>query len=1033
MQRALWLFALVLFVLAVGGFWGLAIWQDREATLAEAGQRTATTARLLEENAVGVLEAGEKLLGHMAVMAQRWNLQDSAVAGAVFEDMRRMVRSTPQISAVWMLDRDGTSVFDTWSYPTEGRNYAYREYFRAHAEGVDGLYVGPTETGAKVGQRRFTLSRRLVDPGGRFSGVVAAGVYTEYFAELYRDVAPGEEGAIALFTISGHRLATWPREAPEGVFGPAMQQATQGPAQGLVRLDGPRGGRIVAYRRLPEHPVVVLASQPLADALADWRRRATLSGVVGLVVLAGFLLLTLRALRAARSEHEALDQLADSHRLLEARVQARTAELEALYRDAPVGLALISPDLRIMKVNERLASYSRYAPPQQIGRPLQEVVPAMNPPVEPVLERVLSTGEPVLGLESRGGNGGEIVWRSDLYPVKDRGGRVVAVGAVVQNISDEARVQAALRTSEERLRVAVENAPLVLANCDRDLHYTWVARPHPGFGGDALLGRRDDEVFPADQAQYLLRKKRCVLTTGRGERGEIGVDTPWGRRWWDVVLEPLRGPDGGIEGLTLAALDVTQRKNAEMALLAREGELRMVADAIPALVSHIGPDLRYRFANQRYVEWFGRPRKEILGRHMAEVIGERAYEAVRDKVAAALRGEAVQFDAALPFKHGGPRHVSAHYIPRIAQDGRPDGFYIYASDITEQKAAEERQALLMAELDHRVRNILASIQSMASLTGLSAANKEEYARALEGRIAAMARTHGLLTRTRWRGASLERLLRDELEPYAKEGEAVLLDGEVDCMLGPKEAVNFALVVHELATNAAKYGALSAPGGRVRVTWRVEPGDGNSLLRLEWREEGGPPVEPPKRRGFGSRLVETALAGNDGASVALSFPPEGVRCAITMPLRRLMNSCAPEPADPTPAPGVVRPSAGTPLRGIRALLVEDEMLVGMEMRRVLTDAGAEVLGPALTLRHATDLAQDEAPDIGVLDVNLNGEMVDGLADLLVSRGVPFVFVTGYDTCTALPSRLRGVPALQKPVDAAALIAALREQLTASATA
>lgn len=371
---------------------------------------------------------------------------------------------------------------------------------------------------------------------------------------------------------------------------------------------------------------------------------------------------------------------------------------------------------------------------------------------------------------------------------------------------------------------------------------------------------------------------------------------------------------------------------------------------------------------------------------------------------------------------GGYRWYNARGVPVYDGEGTVREWVGVCIDIHERKTAEERQSLLMAELDHRVRNILASIQAMVTLSSRSAPGKEELARRLQGRVAAMARTHGLLTRQRWAGASLTAIIRDELRPYADGDEAVVLTGSPDCILRPREALNFALVIHELATNAAKYGALSVPGGRITVDWTIEEAAAGARLLLEWRESGGPDVRPPERRGFGSSLLGSALGQPPDAKVALEFEPSGVRCRIDL---RLASGCMPEPKGLVPGEGeggvgaaAATAPAGTGAR-TQVLVAEDEPLAALEMVELLTGMGFDVVGPAATITEASALASAEPLGGAVLDVNLNGEMIFAVADRLTARGIPILFVTGYDVAAVLPERFRAVPALQKPFEASTL--------------
>jgi PAS domain S-box-containing protein len=210
-------------------------------------------------------------------------------------------------------------------------------------------------------------------------------------------------------------------------------------------------------------------------------------------------------------------------------------------------------------------------------------------------------------------------------------------------------------------------------------------------------------------------------------------------------------------------------------------------------------------------------------------------------------------------------------------------------DVTERKRAEERQRLLLNELNHRVKNTLATVQSIASQTLRSAADAEAFRAAFEARLLALSQTHNLLTDAGWEAASLIDILRLEMTPHAagKPGEVrFFVDADRDVRLTPKAAVALGMAFHELTTNAVKYGALSTPEGRVSVRSRIVRSDGVARLIVEWAESGGPPVAKPQRRGFGGRLLEQGLAGELKGEVKLDYRSTGLLCRMELPMQGL---------------------------------------------------------------------------------------------------------------------------------------------------
>ena len=198
-------------------------------------------------------------------------------------------------------------------------------------------------------------------------------------------------------------------------------------------------------------------------------------------------------------------------------------------------------------------------------------------------------------------------------------------------------------------------------------------------------------------------------------------------------------------------------------------------------------------------------------------------------------------------------------------------------DITRRKRSEQHQMLLIHELNHRVKNTLAIVQAIAQQSFKGEALSAEARRAFEGRLAALSAAHNLLTRSNWESASIRQVIDDAMAAY-RAGDRIRISGP-DLRLAPKAAVSLAMAVHELATNAVKYGALSTPAGQVDIAWTAEDG----RLLWTWRESGGPPVAAPARRGFGSRMIERGLAAELRGEARLDFPPGGLVCTLSAPL------------------------------------------------------------------------------------------------------------------------------------------------------
>jgi two-component sensor histidine kinase len=212
-----------------------------------------------------------------------------------------------------------------------------------------------------------------------------------------------------------------------------------------------------------------------------------------------------------------------------------------------------------------------------------------------------------------------------------------------------------------------------------------------------------------------------------------------------------------------------------------------------------------------------------------------------------------------------------------------EGLFVLGAvvDISERKRAEHQRELLLAELNHRVKNTLAVVQGIAHQTFRRTDAPPEARRAFEGRLAALAAAHNLLTQANWEQASLQRLAAETLQTPAVDQQRLMLEGP-RVHLQPKQALAIAMALHELCTNAVKYGALSNETGSIAFEWRQADGP-DCRLTMVWREQGGPPVSPPARRGFGSRIIEKALAQDLNGDVTMEFRPEGLVCTIEAPL------------------------------------------------------------------------------------------------------------------------------------------------------
>ena len=458
------------------------------------------------------------------------------------------------------------------------------------------------------------------------------------------------------------------------------------------------------------------------------------------------------------------------------------------------------------------------------------------------------------------------------------------------------------------------------------------------------------------------------------------------------------------------------------------GRLNAHGDNSPLAIVEFDSAMRLVSWSKGAERMFGWEAAEVLGRDLSE------FRWIHEDDIAALRS-----GIGSSFTPGTPRGVEAHrcyhrdgtlldceWYGSVLMDagGRPLSLNAQILDVTGRKRSEEMQHLLIGELNHRVKNTLASIQAIASQTLRHAPDPADFAAKFSGRLQALARAHSILSNTTWKSASLHQLFDDQAAIGSlAEGRLVRKGPAVD--LPPQIALHFALVLHELTTNANKYGALSAPTGRVEVHWSAE-GD---MLHLRWQEIGGPPVRKPDRSGFGSKLIERSLR-SEGGSAAPDFAEDGVKWDIRLPIPPGSAYAMPVKSEAAPQGQGIPAHADPPfdLTGKKFLVVEDEPLVAFELATILEEVGVDVIGPVGTADEAQRLLIDAALDGVLLDGNLHGDHATRVADELEARRIPYLFVTGYGP-DHLPGKPRNVAVIAKPFQPSEIVRALSDLVVA----
>ncbi|MNR80742.1 Blue-light-activated histidine kinase [compost metagenome] len=537
------------------------------------------------------------------------------------------------------------------------------------------------------------------------------------------------------------------------------------------------------------------------------------------------------------------------------------------------------PDL-VALYNESYAPTIGHRHPIAFGRPARENWPELWDDLEPLLRRVMDTGETVAAKDrpfyiERHGYPETVYFDISYSAIHDEDGVVRGVFCIVNETTDRVRADQALQESEERLRAVVSQSAAGIGQGSLKGEILHVNRRFceiVGYEERELIGKSIADITYLDDMPEQNRLFSQLAATGKSfDMEKRYVRKDGSLVWVNNTVSALRDAQGRIHQVSVVSIDISERKKAQ------EAERRLasiIASSNDAILA-IDLDMNITSWNGGAEQLYGYKADEILGRSVLALVPEdRAEEepALLEQIKAGSVIEA--YETKRRRKDGHLVDVLLSVSPIHDTAGKIVGASKIAHDISTKMEADRLQAVLIGELHHRVKNVFATVIAIARQTFAKTTDTTDAVAAFEARLSAMAHAHDLLAEGDWQSADLAAVVEQAAAPYPPErfeisGPSVLL---------PQKAVaTLSLALHELGTNAAKYGALSVPTGKVSITWLYDPK--TTSLRLRWQERDGPSVGAPTRTGFGSRLVERLLAAELNGTSTIIYDSAGVICEI----------------------------------------------------------------------------------------------------------------------------------------------------------
>ena len=783
------------------------------------------------------------------------------------------------------------------------------------------------QTGEPEDSDLFTsqVSKRLVItvffPVGYDDLVLSGALPVEYLSDVLRTDIPTDRIAV-LLDREGRVIAR--SQKPDDIVGklatPELRQHIAGAREGTMTLRTlGDAGSFVAFAHLDNGWTTAIEVSPavLAGPMREWERQVLLNlvafvalAVVGAAAAGEWIARSIAqlakaartigsgeatspvatSLREVNDVGEALSRASHDRQRAEAAMRESDMRFRAIVDQSTAGISIVDLDGRFRFANRRHCEITGYSVDEIRDKTLIDITHPDDRPKNLDLLAAMMTAGTAYTMEKRFiRKDGRVVWvQVSSVAVCDAGGvPQYAIGLVLD--IDE-RKQAEIANAHLAAVVASSADAIESLSLDGTI-LTWnqAAEELYGHTTEEAIGRSLALIVPEERRGEIARTIEAVragenmwFETRRrrkdGSEVEVAVDAA-----------PIRTADGAVIGISKVTHDISERRRAEATLQEREEQFRTLANSVPQLVWMANSDGWIVWYNDRWYEYTGTTPEQMEGDGWHRVHDPAVLPDVVARWNESVRTGKL-FDMTFPLRgaDGTFRPFLTRVVPLHDSQGRVARWFGTSTDIAAQVEHERHLNFVMRELSHRSKNLLAVVQAMARQTMQHSGGFEDFEGRFMGRLHGLARSHDVLVRQDWTGATIRDLVSAQLAPFVREdGASVELEGE-NLILKPDAVQNLGFALFELGTNAVKYGALAAPAGKVKISWDMVESSGRKHVRFVWQETGGPPVTQPLRKGFGAMVIERFIAVTFGGHVESLFLPEGFCWTLEIPAEHLLS-------------------------------------------------------------------------------------------------------------------------------------------------